>query len=122
MKKVLLVEDDSFLSNIYFIKLKEAGIVVDTAFSGEEAIIKIREQKPDLVLLDIILPGITGWEVLEKIRQDDDLRDIKVIVLSNIDEEKETNKGSKLGVERHIVKAHHTPSEIVKEVRDLLNN
>ena len=122
MKKVLLVEDDSFLSNIYFIKLKEAGIVVDTAFSGEEAIIKIREQKPDLVLLDIILPGITGWEVLEKIRQDDDLRDIKVIVLSNIDEEKETNKGSKLGVAKHLVKAHHTPSEIVKEVRDLLNN
>lgn len=122
MTKILLVEDDSFLSNIYSIKLKEAGIPTEIAFDGEEALKMIRENKPDLILLDIILPGIDGWEVLRTIRQDDKLNDIKVIVLSNLDEEKEINKGNELGVAKHLVKAHYTPSEVIKEIREALDN
>ncbi|MDD4201674.1 MAG: response regulator [Candidatus Paceibacterota bacterium] len=120
MKKILLVEDDSFLSNIYSIKLKEAGFSVELAFSGEEAVKKAKEQKPDLILLDIILPGISGWEALEKIRKEEGPQGSKVLVLSNLDKETEIDKGTKLGVVKHLVKAHYTPSDIIEEIKETL--
>ncbi len=120
MKKILLIEDDSFLSNIYSTKLKEEGISVEIAFDGEEAIRKIKENKPDLVLLDIILPGMSGWDVLKEIRKNKKLDDVKIIILSNIDQDKEINEDDSLKVSKHLVKAYYTPSEIIKEVKEIL--
>ena len=68
MKKILLIEDDPFLVDIYYTKLEESGFKVDVAFDGEEALIKFKKNKPDLIILDILLPKINGWEVLEKLR------------------------------------------------------
>jgi len=121
MKTILLVEDDSFLVDIYSTKLKEAGFSVQVAIDGKEAFKKIKEDMPDLLLLDIVLPNFNGWEILRKIERDDELKALKVVILSNLGEKQEIEKGLKLGAARYLVKAHYTPSEVVEEVKKILN-
>ena len=120
MKTILLIEDDPFLIDIYSTKLKEVGFNVTTAEDGEEAIRKIKDESPDLVLLDIVLPTINGWEILRNVRKDKDLGDLKIVVLSNLGEKSEVEKGMKAGATKYLVKAHYTPSEVVREIREIL--
>jgi len=121
MKKyVLLVEDDPFIADIYTTKLKEANFEVDVVTDGENVLTKLKEKKPDLVVLDIVLPCIDGWEILSKIKQDFKLKDLKVLVLSNLDQKEEVEKGLKLGVVKYLIKAHHTPSEVVEKIKHCL--
>ena len=119
MKTILLVEDDPFLIDIYATKLKEAGFEISVAEDGEEALMKIQEKKPDLVLLDIILPHTDGWEILEKIKEQK-LKGFKVVVLSNLGEKEDIEKGMRLGADKYLVKAHLTPSEVVREIEKIL--
>ena len=119
-KSILLVEDDPFLTEIYKTKLKEIGYSVELAFDGEEAMRKIKEKVPDLVLLDIVLPNLDGWEILRKIKKDEDLKGLKVVILSNLGQMKEVEKGLKLGAEKYLIKARYSPSEIVAEIRKIL--
>lgn len=120
MKTILLIEDDSFLVDIYTTKLKEAGFSVKVAIDGEEGFKKIKEEIPDLLLLDIVLPNIDGWELLRKIKKDDKVSDLKVVILSNLDQKEEVEKGFKLGAVKYLIKAHRTPSEVVKEIKKIL--
>jgi DNA-binding response OmpR family regulator len=119
MKKILLVEDDPFLVDIYSTKFKESGFEIEVVKKGDQALDKIKELKPGIVLLDIILPGVDGWEILKNIRQDKKLKDIKVVILSNLGQEDEVEKGVKLGADKYIVKAYYTPAEVVKEVKKI---
>ena len=119
MKKILLIEDDAFLVDIYTTKLKESGFEVLTAFDGEEGFKKAKEEKPDLVLLDLVLPGLDGWEILNKIKNEK-LSDLKVVILSNLGNKEEIEKGMNLGVTKYLVKSHYTPSEVVEEVKKIL--
>jgi len=121
MKTILLVEDDPFLVDIYTTKLKEAGFSVQVAIDGKEALKKIKEDIPDLLLLDIVLPNFNGWEILRKIERDDELKALKVVILSNLGEKQEIEKGLKLGAVKYLVKAHYTPSEVIEEVKKILN-
>ncbi len=121
MKKILLVEDDPFLIEIYSTKLKEAGFRVETAEDGETALKKVKEQIPDLVLLDVVLPNFNGWEILRKIKTDDAIKAVKVVILSNLGEKEEIEKGMELGALKYLVKAHYTPSEVITEVKKILN-
>jgi DNA-binding response OmpR family regulator len=127
MKTILLVEDDPFLTDIYTTKLKEAGFEVEAAEGGEEALEKIRQNNaqrktlwPDLMLLDIVLPRIDGWEILKEIKRDDKLKDLKVIILSNLSQKAEIDKGMALGAIKYLIKAHYTPSEVVEEIKKIL--
>jgi len=120
MKHILLIEDDPFLIEIYTTKLKEAGYSVEKAEDGDEGLRSIKEKKPDLVLLDVVLPNFNGWEILRKIKKDDNFKDLKVVVLSNLGEKDEVEKGLKLGATKYLVKAHYTPSEVIKEVKKIL--
>jgi DNA-binding response OmpR family regulator len=120
MKHILLIEDDPFLIDIYTTKLKEAGYSVKTAEDGDEGLRILKEKKPDLVLLDVVLPNFNGWEILRKIKKDDSFKDLKVVVLSNLGEKDEVEKGLKLGATKYLVKAHYTPSEVIKEVKKIL--
>ena len=120
MKHVLLVEDDFFLADIYTTRLKEVGFGVDVAANGEEVFIKLKERKPDLVLLDIILPNMDGWEILKKIKTDPQFKDLYVIILSNLGQKEEIEKGLKLGAVKYLIKAHFTPSEVVDEIKKCL--
>ena len=121
MKTILLVEDDPFLIDIYTTKFKEAGFEVSVAEDGEEALRKIQEEKPDLLLLDIVLPCIDGWEILERIKNQN-LKGFKIVVLSNLGQKDDIERGMRLGVDKYLVKAHLTPSKVVEEIETTLEN
>ena len=118
MKSILLIEDDPFLIDIYTTKLKEAGFGVEVASDGESAVRKTKEKKPDLVILDIVLPNVDGWEVLKQIKTE--FKNLKVIILSNLGQKEEVEKGMKLGATKYLIKAHYTPSQVVEEIKKVL--
>ncbi len=120
MPKVLIVEDDPFLSEMYATKLTQEKFEVETALDGKDAVRKAKEIKPDLILLDIVLPKMDGFEVLQKIKKDPETQKIKVIALTNLGQKEEVEKGLKLGADDYIVKAHFTPSEVIAKVRAVL--
>ena len=120
MKTILLVEDDPFLVEIYTTKLKEAGFSVKAAIDGNDGFKKMEEKTPDLLLLDIVLPSFNGWEILREIKKDNKLKSLRVIILSNLGEKEEIEKGLKLGAVKYLVKAHYTPSEVVEEIKKIL--
>jgi len=119
-KKIFLVEDDPFLTDIYTTKLKEAGFDVTATGDGNGVMPKIKEEKPDLLLLDIVLPHLDGWEILKMIKETDGLKDLKVIILSNLGQKNEVEKGLKLGAVKYFIKAHYTPKEITEEIKKIL--
>jgi DNA-binding response OmpR family regulator len=120
--KVLLVEDDSFLRDICSKKLKKEGFNVAAAVDGEEAVKKVGEFKPAIVLLDIILPAMDGFEVLKEIRshQDKEVKDVPVIMLTNLGQEEDNKKAFDLGASDYLVKAHFTTEEIIEKVKTRL--
>ena len=124
MKNILLVEDDPFLIDIYTTKLKEAGFSVEVATDGEGGLRLITEKKFDLLVLDIVLPQIDGWEILRKIKNEKlktkNFRDLKIVVLSNLGQKDEVEKGIKLGATKYLIKAHYTPSEVIEEIKEVL--
>lgn len=120
MKTILLVEDDLFLVDLYSTKLREVGFEVEIAVSGREGLKKLKEKKPDLLLLDIVLPDLDGWEVLEEIKKDEKLFGLKIFVLSNLGEKKDIERAQQLGVTKYLIKAHFKPSEVVEEIKKVL--
>lgn len=120
MKTILLVEDDHFLIDIYKTKLEEAGFEVMVVEQGDDVLPKLREKMPDLLVLDIVLPHLDGWEVLGRIREIEAFKDLKVIILSNLGQKQEVEKGLKLGAAKYLIKAHYTPTEIVEEIKEVL--
>lgn len=120
-KTILLVEDDTFLIDIYTKQLTSAGFMAQVASDGESAVNKIKELKPDLVMLDIILPKISGWEVLRIVREELGLKDLKVVILSALSQKEDLEKGVKYNVVKYLSKADNTPSQISEEVKKILN-
>lgn len=119
-KSIILIEDDPFIADIYLTKLREAGFEVEVVAGKGTFFQKLEEKKPDLILLDIVLPEINGWEILRKIKQNPELKDIKVVILSNLEQKAEIEKGLRLGAEKYLIKAHYTPSEVIEEVKKIL--
>lgn len=119
MKKILLVEDDPFLIDIYTTKLKEAGFEVKVVEDGERVLPSLKENAPDLLVLDIVLPNVDGWEILKSIQNENSLKKLKIVVLSNLGQKAEVEKGLKLGATKYLVKAHYTPSEVVAEIKKI---
>lgn len=117
-KTVLIIEDDRFLLDMYVMKFNERGFAVETAFGGQEALTKIQKKsnKPDIVLLDLVMPGIGGFEVLEKIKTGKLLPNSLVIILSNLGQKEDIDRGLALGADGYIVKASATPTEVVDKV------
>ncbi|MEA3452728.1 MAG: response regulator [Patescibacteria group bacterium] len=120
MKKILLIEDDPFLIDIYSTKLKEAGFKFLVIKDGKEVLKIVQKEKPNLIILDIILPNIDGWQILRQIKKESKLKRIKIIILSNLSQKEEVIKGVKLGADKYFIKSDHTPSQIIKEINKLL--
>ncbi|HOF44671.1 MAG TPA: response regulator [Candidatus Pacearchaeota archaeon] len=120
MKKILLIEDDKFLRELMVKKLLTMDYDVTSAVDGESGLSMIKEIKPDVVLLDLILPGINGFEVLEKAKQDPEIADIPVIILSNLGQKEDIERGQKLGAADFMIKAHFTPQEVVNKIKTIL--
>ncbi len=119
-KNILIVEDDKFLRELIVRKLAQEDFKVSEAIDGEEGIKKIKEEKPDLVLLDLILPGIDGFEVLARMKEEPSLSSIPVIILSNLGQKDDVEKGLKMGAADYLIKAHFTPGEIIEKIKTAL--
>jgi len=120
-KKILVVEDDSVLRYVLMEKLKNTGYVVFGAEDGEVAIKKIKDEKPDLVLLDILMPKKDGMEVLEEMNVDEEMNSIPVIIISNSGQPVEIERAKKLGAKDFLIKAVFDPNEVLEKVKKLLN-
>jgi len=120
--RVLLVEDDNFLREICTKKLIKDGYTVYTAIDGEQAIANVEKIEPDIVLLDIILPALDGFQILEFIRKSKkaSLKDVPVVMLSNLGQEDDIKKAMEMGANDYLVKAHFTTEEIAKKIQELL--
>lgn len=119
-KTILIIEDDTFIRNLISQKLIQEGYDIFETIDGKEGIKKLKEKKPDLVLLDLILPGIDGFEVLSKMKEDPNLSAIPVIILSNLEQREDVERGLKLGAVDYLIKAHHTPAEIIEKIKNIL--
>lgn len=120
MAKLIIVEDDPFLLSILAEKLKEAGFDIETATDGEDGLKKIKSGNFSLVLLDMVLPKIDGFKILEELRNDDKLKKIPVMILSNLYDKNNIDKAVLLGAKEYIVKAYNTPEEIVLKIKSFL--
>lgn len=119
-KVILVVEDDRFLSRIYSTKLTKEGYEVVLAVEADEADRKLKEKKPDLILLDLVLPKRSGFEFLEEIKQNADFKAIPVIILSNLGQEEDIARGKKLGAADYLVKANFSIQEVVEKIKKQL--
>lgn len=120
MPKILFVEDDPMISEIYAKKFQASGFDVVCATNGNEVFSHLSKERFDLVLLDLVLPEMTGMEILRKIREDESIADTKVAIFSNLGEEEYAKEASELGAVAYITKSSYTPSEAVKEIEGLI--
>lgn len=118
--KILIVDDDAFLLDMYSLKFKEAGFQVEVAENGEDAIKKTKEANPSVILLDIVMPKLDGLETLRQIKKDKIAEGAKIVLLTNLGQKEDIEKGLKLGADDYIVKAHFTPTEVLNKVKALL--
>ena len=121
-KKILVVEDDKFLRDLCVKKLSQTGYNVDFSGDGVGGLEKIIKDKPDLVLLDIILPGLEGFEVLERVRSNKNkkIAQTPIIVLSNLGQESDVKKALKLGANDYLIKAHFTIDDIIDKIKKII--
>jgi len=119
--KILLVEDDSFLLGMYATKFEMDGFKVIMAEDGEKAIRAALKELPNIILLDIILPKLSGFEVLKQLKQEPATANIPVILLTNLSQRSEIEQGLKMGAEDYLIKAHFMPSEVVEKIKKILN-
>ncbi len=118
---IMLVEDDSFISGMYQTKLTSLGYNVEVIDDGEVAWARLQEDPaPDLLLLDIVLPKKDGFEILEDVRKQDKTKKLPVILLTNLGQKPDIERGLKLGADDYIIKAHYTPTEVVEKISTLL--
>lgn len=118
--KIALIEDDKFLLGAMNDKLLREGFTVFTATNGGEAMEVIKREKPDLVLLDLIMPVKSGFEVLEDIKRDNEVKNIPIIILSNLGQESDIEKGKELGAVDYLIKADFKMKEVIKKIKDHL--
>jgi CheY-like chemotaxis protein len=121
-KTVCVVEDEPALSEAVKIKLSKAGFSVLTAGTGEEAMEVLKNHKPDLVWLDILLPGMNGLEVLRKIKSTSELKDLKVVVVSVSAGPEKIQEAFSLGAIDYLVKSEYTIDQLINKVTEILNN
>ncbi len=121
-KKIVIVEDDTSLYNLYKIELETKGYDIVNVADGSLALNTIKEQKPDLVLLDLMLPGKNGLQILEELKADADGKAIRVIMLTNFGNEDNVSRALELGAEDYIMKYNIVPSELTDKVASLLGD
>jgi len=120
--KILLVEDDKSIRDLYEIKLNKSGFTVVTAENGGIGWDLAQKELPDIILLDVMMPVMNGFEVLKKLRNNKDTKEIPVIILSNYGEVDQMTQGFLVGATDYLIKAEHTPSDVVDIVNETLKN
>src|SRR5579885_1966380 len=119
MAKVLLVEDDNNLREIYEARLQAEGYEIVSASDGEQALAVAKEARPDLVISDVMMPKISGFEMLDILRNTDGMQDVKVIMLTALGQAEDKTRADQLGANRYLVKSQVTLEDIVKAAHEL---
>ena len=119
-KKILIVDDEELVIKALTEKLLSEGFTIDSAVDGEEALIKIKQIKPDLILLDIIMPKLDGISVLKKLKASSETQRIPVIILTNLYDDEKVAEVLKTGGTDYLVKVEHTLADIIKRVKEKL--
>lgn len=120
--KILIIEDDKFFQKFYSTKLQENKVEVEVASDGEEGLVKMRDTKPDLVLLDLIMPKVDGFSVLAKRAQDENLKKIPVIIFSTLGQEKDVQIAQKLGANGYINKGFFDFNSMVAKINQVMSS
>jgi PleD family two-component response regulator len=120
-RKILVVEDDKFLRELFVRKMFNEGFDVDSAIDADQAFDVLKNKKPEIVLLDLILPGVDGFEILTRIKKDPNLKDIPVMVISNLGQKEDIDRAMELGAVDFLIKANYTLDEIITRVLTVLN-
>ncbi len=120
MKKILIVEDDNFLANAYRVKLSKAGFDIKNAYDGVEALSLLQTYTPDLILLDIVMPKKDGFTTLEEIKKNESLKNIPVILASNLGQKEDIEKGLKLGAIDFFVKTDFSLNNLIEKINKIL--
>lgn len=118
--KILVVEDDKFLRKVYESKLPKLGYAVVSAADGEAGLEAMKKEKPDLVLLDLIMPKMTGFEFLESVRGDGKLNKIPILVLSNLGQDEDAVRVRELGAKELLIKSNFSIKEVVEKIKQYL--
>jgi len=121
MKKILIIEDEKILVDMYREKLSQAGFEVISVFESEQALVLVKKEKPDLVLLDILLPRENGIFFLEQLRKDPKIASVLVVAFSNYDDPETKKRAFELEVKDYLIKTDYTPREIVAKIKQLLS-
>lgn len=119
--KVLIVEDDSFIVDMYTTKLELEGFQVVSAEDGLKGLEVAKREKPTIILLDILMPKMDGFAYLEAAKKDPEIKDIPVLLLTNLGQKEDVQKGYELGAVGYLIKAHFMPSEVVEKIKQILN-
>lgn len=119
-KKILIAEDDKYLANAYRVKLEKEDFEVLIVAQGRELLDEVEEYKPDLILLDLLMPVMDGFEALKKLKEDRNTKDIPVLIASNLGQKADLDKGMELGAEDYIVKSNLSLKNVVKKIKELL--
>jgi DNA-binding response OmpR family regulator len=116
-KKLLLVEDDDALASVYMMRLKSEGFDIRRVANGEDALAAAREQKPDLVLLDVMMPKVSGFDVLDILRNTPETANLKIIMLTALSQESDKQRAQGLGVDDYLVKSQVVISDVVDRIK-----
>lgn len=119
-KKILIVDDEELVVKALTRKLNEEGFEVYAAYDGDEALLKVLESKPDLILLDIIMPKLDGISVLKKLKASDETKDIPVIILTNLYDDKRIEEVLRTGNTDYLIKVEYPVNEIIRKVKEKL--
>jgi len=122
MSKLMLVEDDNNLREIYEARLQAEGYQIVSARDGEEALVVAKAEKPDLIISDVMMPKISGFEMLDILRNTDGLKDVKVIMLTALGQTDDQQRADRLGADRYLVKSQVTLEDIVRVAHELLGD
>jgi len=121
MAKILLVEDEKMLAEMYRLRFEREGFEMIEASTAEEGVVLAKKEKPDLILLDILLPRASGIEALKTLKEDPETKDIPIIIFSNYDTPKVREKVKEYGV-KYILKSNVTTEELIKIVKEELES
>lgn len=120
MTKILLVEDDMALRDIYSTRFMAEGYEVVTASDGEQALTVAVKEKPDLIVLDIMMPKISGFDVLDILRTTPETKEAKIIIMTALSQPTDVEKGKQLGADEYLVKSQVTLTDVVEKVKEIL--
>lgn len=120
MAKILIVEDDKILARMYQVKFTNAGLTIELAENGQDGLAKMKSFHPDVVLMDLMMPIMDGFTALTRAKEDPEIKDIPIIVLSNLSMAEDARKAIKMGALEHIVKSDLTPAQVLETLFSII--